>query len=130
MTGQSNRDDPLAGLRPPRAPRELESSVLAAASRALDEPPPTIWNRLWSSRPLRLGWSVATLVLLLAHLGLSVAPFGSPGSRQARSMPGNALRELNDILDVPAVEISPRAEALCFGRSSKKKNEKAKEVSG
>lgn len=129
MTG-SDRHDPLAGLRPPRAPSELAAKVLTAATRALDEPSPTIWNRLWSSRPLRLGWGVATLALILAHLGLSVAPFGSHGSRQARVGAGNVLEELKDVLDVRAFEISPRAEALCFGRSSKKKNEKAKEVSG
>ena len=130
MTGQSDRHDPLAGLRPPGAPGELATAVLTAATRALQEPSPTIWNRLWTSRPLRLGWSVATVALVLAHLGVSVAPFGSPGSRQARGATGNALRELNDVLDLPAVEISPRAEALCFGNSARKKNEKAEEVSG
>ena len=126
----SERDDPLPGLRPPRAPEELATTVLSAAKRALHEPAPTIWNRLWTSRPLRLGWSVATLALVLAHLGLSVAPFGSPDSRQARGATGSTSRELGDVLNVPAIEISPRAEALCFGRSSKKKNEKAEEVSG
>ena len=130
MTGRSDRDDPLAGLRPPGAPDELATTVLSAAKRALEEPAPTIWNRLWSSRRLRLGWSVATLALVLAHLGLSVAPFGSRGSRPGRVGAGNVLQELNEVLEVRAIEISPRAEALCFGRSARKKNEKTEEVSG
>ena len=105
--------DLLEGLRVPRAPAELERRVLDAASAASDRSTmrPTIWDRLWESRPLRVAWGLATLGLLLAHAGLSLAPDASRPGNNARAADRRQAREIRELLALPRVEISPRAEA-------------------
>ena len=115
-----NRPDepnPLTGLRVPAAPEALADRVLCAANQARQPfAVPSIWDRLWNSRPLRLAWAVALLVLLAIHTGLSLFPDSSLSSTAS---PRADSRELRALLALPRVEISPRAEALAMGGGSK-----------
>lgn len=74
MTRDDRIGSMLSGLEPVAPPEELKTRTLAAASRALAEPPmPDLWERLWASRPLRLAWATSMLALLGGHLLLSVS---------------------------------------------------------
>lgn len=106
--------EPLTGLRAPGAPARLAARVLEAAREPLrDADLPRVWDRVWDSRALRAAWAATTLVLALAHVALSVAPGGG------RSSPAVAERdradELREVLELPTVEISPRAERIAMG---------------
>ena len=88
---QDDRKEIFGALRAPRAPEELKNRVLNAAATALDERSErTLWEVLWESRAARLAWAGATLVLIVAHVGLSL-PWGSRPSCPPAcvwSMPG------------------------------------------
>ena len=123
MTRDTKHEDPLAGFDSPRAPSDLAARTLAAANRALQSPGPVaIWDRVWSSVPLRVAWGVTTFALLLAHLGLSVTPSELPRTAISSAPTPRDSTELGELLRLPSVDISPRAAALCLGSSSKPKN--------
>jgi hypothetical protein len=64
---------PFAGLTSPGPPPELREKVLAPAREALaKEVVPDVWTRIWESRPLRLAWAVAAVLLVIANFGISV----------------------------------------------------------
>lgn len=70
-----NRQHPLHGLHPPKAPTGLRQRTLEAARAVSTEPiteQPTrsFADRLWASRPLRLAWVLAMVGLLGANLAL------------------------------------------------------------
>ena len=110
-----HRDD---RLRPPRAPAALERRVLAAARRALaEEANPTVWDRLWESRPLRISWIGATAALVLVHV-LMGSGVPHPPTRQAAFGSEGIEHGLGDILRLPDMEISPRAESVLLGASA------------
>ena len=112
--------DPLNGFRAPRAPEALRQRVLSAAAEALSaESVPGVWARLWASRPLRAAWAVTTLGPLLAHAALSVAPGSTPPRQLAGSRDG--AEELRELLALPNVEISPRAERMSMIEPEKPK---------
>ena len=59
----------LQGLTPPAPDETIRERVLMPARLALEAPaPPDRWRRLWESRPLRLAWATAVLLLVAAHV--------------------------------------------------------------
>ena len=123
--------DLFEGLRVPHAPAELAQRVLDAAAecdRAL--PRPTIWDRLWESRPLRVAWALATLGLLLAHAGLSVTSDLPRSGEDPRVADRRQAREIRELLALPEVEISPRAEASVLGTEPRSEPTRAPDATG
>jgi hypothetical protein len=114
-----NRDrDPLRGLRVPGAPEELRRRALQAAQATSPEiPASSIWDRLWEDRRLRRAWSTAVALLLAGHalVGLLPSPGPSPPPTSGERSPG--IGELREVLELPPLEISPRAETLVMGAS-------------
>ena len=75
-----------------------------------------VWDRLWESRPLRAAWAATTLGLLVTHVALSVTPESRrPAANVASREQADELREL---LALPTVEISPRAQRMAMGASA------------
>jgi hypothetical protein len=73
--GSEEGDFPFSGLEPPAPPPALRERVLLRAHSVLARDAATdVWTRLWESRPLRLAWSAATLLLVAAHVALTVRP--------------------------------------------------------
>lgn len=104
MTNTGN--DPFNGLRPGAAPAALRDRVLRAARQAaLEAPAPTVWDRLFESRPLRAAWAALCLVLVAGHIALT-EPTESrlPEARSLVDAP-----ELRDVLELP------RFEGVVFG---------------
>ncbi len=119
--------DPLEGHSVPGPPESLEGRVLAATAEALrDRAQTTVWDRLWTSRPLRLAWSVAFIGLLAAHAAISV-PRSDPGEATRRAAGRAPSDELRDEVALPTVDISPRAEALVMEPESANSNDNKKE---
>jgi len=109
----------FGGLRPPRVPGDLERRVLDAAGQVFDDPArPTLWDRLWTSTPLRAAWAVTTGALMVAHVVLSLPdhPPTRPDS-SATSVDATVPDDLRDVIRLPQLEISPRAARLCLGPS-------------
>jgi hypothetical protein len=66
---------PFSGLEPPVPPPTLRARVLKSARETLErEAARDIWTRVWESRPLRVAWAAATLILLAAHLAVPARP--------------------------------------------------------
>ncbi len=119
--------DPMAGHQVPGPPASLEGRVLAATAAALRDPAvTTVWDRLWTSRPLRLAWSLAFVGLLAAHAAISV-PRSEPGEATRRAAGRAPSDELRDEVALPTVDISPRAEALVMEPELSNSNDKEKE---
>ena len=79
-----------------------------------------IWDRLWDSRPLRAAWAATTLGLLGTHVVLSVTP---ESRRFAASVASREqAEELRELLALPTVEISPRAQRMAMGASDEVKS--------
>jgi hypothetical protein len=114
-----DRERTLGGFRPPRLPDDLERRVLDAAGRVFDDPArPTLWDRLWTSTPLRAVWVVTTGALMVAHVVLSLPT--DPRTRTDRSTTSadaTVPEDLREIFRLPQMEISPRAARLCLGAS-------------
>lgn len=117
----NERDDRelFSHLRSPRLPADLKQPVLHGAIRALGEDtPPRVWDRLWESRTLRAAWVVVTMGLIVAHVAISVSP-GSARRPSGTETARGQMEDLRGVLDLPSVEISPRAEALVMGRRAR-----------
>lgn len=116
MTPERERD-PLDGHRVPAPPTHLERRVLEAARRAMrSAPTETIWDRLWSSKPLRAAWALATAGLLIAHVSISLPDRSKSSVAESRALDRDEPAELREWLDLHAFDISPRAEARVMGR--------------
>lgn len=65
--------DPFAGAKPARPPAWLRARTLAATREALaaGPAPGDPWVRIATSRPIRIAWAAAVIVLAAAHLGIS-----------------------------------------------------------
>jgi hypothetical protein len=89
---------PFDGLRPTGAPAHLRGRVLDAARQAALAPPaPTLWDRLFESRPLRAAWVGACAVLAAAHLALTaLPPQPEPTAPTLADAP-----ELRELLELP-----------------------------
>jgi len=115
-----NDRDLFQGMRAPHAPSDLRQRVLRAATDALETTEPqTIWDRVWESRALGRSWATVTLGLLLAHAGLAALSNSPDSAADRRSVERRQAREVYQLLDLPTVEISPRAAALALGGRSR-----------
>jgi hypothetical protein len=96
-------NDPLSGLSPVRPGPELRERVLRASREALAAArvDATVWERLWRSRPLRLGWISACTALLAGHLVLTLRP-ELPRAGRVRE----TSVELYEVLHLPPIERS------------------------
>jgi hypothetical protein len=84
--------DPLSEWTRPRTPPALRSPVLEAARRALAERAiePGVWEQLWGSRALRLGWAASCVALVAGHAALSLWPSPAP------AVPPRAILTIDD----------------------------------
>jgi len=116
------RENPFIGMSATRPSPELRRRVLHAAAHAAEcaDSGPTIWDRLWSSRPLRVAWGVTVASLLLAHFAIDMGPRTSTRNPRASAAALEQEQELAEILQLEKIEISPRAEAIAIGRRESK----------
>jgi hypothetical protein len=105
-------DDPvralLHGLERPAPPPELETRTLAAAGAALRvSREADVWERVWSSRPLRLVWATSLLALLAGHAALSLRAALEGGARPTLAAARAELpAELRRIAELPPITLS------------------------
>ena len=86
-----HQHDLFAGMRRPPLPDDFKAPILTAAAAAIGASP-SLTDRLWESRALRLGW--ATVVVLLLGVQLLLAglpagrrlPAGHRGGAESRSL--------------------------------------------
>ena len=92
-------------LHPERPPAELRTRALTAAAEALERES-NIWTRLWSSRPVRLAWAAAVVLLIGGHL--AVAPLTrtavGPGTRDTGFLMAALDSELQEIVNLPHID--------------------------
>jgi hypothetical protein len=75
-------EDLLRGMTPPAPSAFLRRCILSRAKEVSPEPDPSLVDRIWGSRPLRLAWASLVAVLLLGHAALSpAAPPAAPRLR-------------------------------------------------
>ncbi len=85
-------------LQPPNAPEALRQRVLATArDAAATREERGVWDVLWESRAVRLGWMASVAALLGAHGLLLVAPPAERGrTAESREVSrGVGMSELN-----------------------------------
>jgi len=94
------------GLRSTVPPGELRETVLSAAREALAaETRPTVWDRIWESRTLRLAWTGATAALVLGHVVVTVQPVRPTAAPTGESAAARQdADELHEIVELPRVE--------------------------
>lgn len=93
----------LQGRTPPAPDETLRERVLMRARLALEAPaPPDRWRRLWESRPLRVAWATAVLLLVAAHV-LVVPKRPAPDAIVVRGTtpPGTPGDEATALLALP-----------------------------
>ncbi|MHC4410219.1 MAG: hypothetical protein ACYS0F_14615 [Planctomycetota bacterium] len=74
--------------RPPRPSDAMPRRVLAAAVDAIRrDTRPSLGDRLWFSRPLRIGWAAVLILLVVTHVVVS----------------GSTERRLRRLVDTPGV---------------------------
>ena len=67
--------------------------------------------RLWASRPLRLAWTAAVVLLVCGHGVVSLGPESPPAVAHKPAPGGGAVAELDrDVVELP--RIRPLAEVL------------------
>jgi hypothetical protein len=92
-------------VEPPRGLREL--ALARAAAAGAREPAVDAWRRLWESRPLRLAWAVAVVILVAANLtirtGSRTRPPAVPAAAAAQERAG--LKELQAIVELPRIRL-------------------------
>lgn len=102
MSSDDQRIDSLfRDLAPPEPPPELRSEALKPALEALQQPPPPdIWSRIWSSRPLRLAWSASFSVLVLCHLGLTLSRTSPIDPKQTGHLTTGSIASEEELAEV------------------------------
>ncbi|MDD5564876.1 MAG: hypothetical protein PHQ91_14270 [Thermoanaerobaculaceae bacterium] len=99
----------LAALEEPEPPRALRARALAGAEEAWTRGGPAAdrWRRLWESRPLRLAWAAAVVLLVGANLALRTGsrarPPASPAAAAAQERAG--LQELQAVVELPRIRL-------------------------
>jgi len=102
--------NPFSGMRPAEPPGELREPVLSAARDALAaEAMPTVWDRIWESRALRVAWAGATAALVLGHVAVTVQP-GRTSAVPERDL----ARARQDAGDLDEVVRLPRVERIAM----------------
>lgn len=105
-------DDPavemLRSFERPTPPPALEARTLAAAGLALRAAPESdLWERVWSSRPLRLLWATTLLALLAGHAAVSLREWRDGGAPPLSATRREKLPpEVATIADLPAITLS------------------------
>jgi len=93
----------------------LKQRVLQEVAQA-QPAAPSIWSRLFESRPLRAAWGLATVALLLANVWLS---FSRPVTVEQEILSvRRQLETLKDELALPQLNVSSRAEAMVMGQAN------------
>jgi hypothetical protein len=101
---------PFSGLEPPLLPPALRARILKSARETLErEAARDIWTRVWESRPLRLAWVAATLLLVVSHVVMTVRPPGR-GSHASASAAAPSPDRTGELAAV--VGLSPLNEGL------------------
>jgi hypothetical protein len=101
----------LRRVDPRGAPPGLRARALAAARTARHHPRRSdIWNRIWTSRPLRLAWTASLAAVLIAHVSVSVSLRTDPHPRPTPNDGGAYLivstvsdDELRALVDLPNI---------------------------
>ncbi len=92
-------------VEPPRGLREL--ALARAAAAGARKPAVDAWRRLLESRPLRLAWAVAVVLLVAANLtirtGSRARPPAVPAAAAAQERAG--LKELQAIVELPRIRL-------------------------
>jgi hypothetical protein len=66
-------------MTPPAPSASLRRRILSLAKEVSPEPDPSLVDRVWGSRALRLAWAGLVVALLLGHAALSPeAPAAAP----------------------------------------------------
>ncbi len=129
--GQDDGEAPFSGLLPPAPPAALRERVLQKAREALArEGARDVWTRIWENRFLRVTWAAATLLLVFAHLVITVrppahggrasAPVAAPAPDSAAELAAVAgLSRLDEDL-LPRLEVSATAPAAGPGPAPSK----------
>jgi hypothetical protein len=100
----------LATLQPPGPPAGLQERVLSGARDALTrEAGRDAWTRIWESRPLRIAWVSAVVVLVVFNIGITElrSRRSSDGTQAARAE-RRANGELAAIGRLPRLDESAR----------------------
>jgi hypothetical protein len=114
--GQEDGEAPFSGLLPPAPPAALRERVLQKARVALArEGVSDVWTRIWESRPLRVAWVAATLLLVVAHLVITVRP-PAPARRASEPAAAPAWDPAGELAAVAGLsplneELLPRLDA-------------------
>lgn len=98
----------LAAIEEPEPPRGLRGLALAGAAAAgARKPAVDAWRRLWESRPLRLVWAVAVVLLVAANVALRIGPHTRPttAAAAAASRERAGLKELQAIVELPRIRL-------------------------
>lgn len=93
----------LKGLAPPPPEGPLRERTLAKAALALEAPAPRDrWREAWESRPLRLAWATAVLLLVATHVFL-VPKRPAPDANVVRGtdLPGTPGEDAAALLVLP-----------------------------
>ncbi len=99
----------LTAIEEPEPPRALRARALAGAEEAWTRGGPAAdrWRRLWESRPLRLAWAAAVVLLVGANLALRTGsrarPPASPAAAAAQERAG--LKELQAVVELPKIRL-------------------------
>jgi hypothetical protein len=115
--------NPFSGLREGQPPEELRSRVLQAAGEAFrTEAAPDFWTAIWESRPARLAWSTAVVLLAVSHLMV-------PGESTPRMARSTAVEneELRAVTALPRLSLDARPVAGMLRRDVAEPNEETEE---
>jgi RNA polymerase sigma-70 factor, ECF subfamily len=100
----------LATLQPPEPPRGLQQRVLRGAREALArETGRDVWTRIWESRPLRVAWAWAVVVLVICHVGITeLRSARSSATRYVAQAAREGSGELGEIGQQPRLDENAR----------------------
>ena len=102
--------DRMEGLRPVRAPAELQQRAMAAARAALRGSPRRTdrWTRIRDNRGARWVWAAAVLLFFAGHLVLSIPPRPAAGvSRTDRQWPAGVGPEVEPLIRLSRIKALP-----------------------
>jgi hypothetical protein len=114
--GTEDHGAPFSGLESPAPPPALRGRVLMLAREELARAEaPDVWTRIWESRPLRAAWAAATLLLVAAHVAVTVRP-PARGGRAPAPVAAPASDSASELAAVAGLsplkeELLPRLEA-------------------
>jgi hypothetical protein len=122
MRPVNDPDRLLNGLELPVPSKELRDRALTAARAAGGTSSDSdLWNRLWTSPPLRLAWAASVAGLVLAHLALSLPARRTGPSRAGPLLTAGVVAdtELAEVVELPRINAKrlPQLDTPFSGRS-------------